>query len=128
MDYQIGDTLSQTFVVGQNQTAKFYGSGNLEVFATPSMIACMENTAMKLLQKYLPDGMDSVGTEISEKHLKASAVGETILFEAILTGFENKKVLFEVIATNQEKICIGTATHTRYIIDVQFFMNKLKAK
>jgi fluoroacetyl-CoA thioesterase len=120
-----GDSYLQNFVVNQQHTAKFLGSGNLEVFATPAMIACMENTALKLLEKSLPQGMDSVGTEINVKHLKASLLGEEINFEAKIMYVEDKKVMFEISATNQENVCIGTANHTRYIVDVEKFLGKL---
>jgi predicted thioesterase len=85
----------------------------------------MENTAMKMIQKDLPVGFDSVGTEINVKHLKASAVGERIVFDATILDFDEKKVNFEITATNRENICIGKAFHTRYIIDLEKFMSKL---
>jgi fluoroacetyl-CoA thioesterase len=122
---QEGDTYVQNFVVNQQQTARYLGSGNLDVFATPAMIACMENTALKLLQKSLPLGMDSVGTEINAKHLKASLPGEEIDFEAKILKVEDKKVIFEISATNKARICIGSATHTRYIVDVEKFLGRL---
>jgi fluoroacetyl-CoA thioesterase len=127
IDIQLGESYSQNIIVNQHQTAKFLGSGNLDVFATPAMIACMENTALKLLQKYLPVGMDSVGTEINAKHLKASLTGEEIKFEAIIVKVEDKKVIFEINATNKEGVCVGTASHTRFIIDVEKFLGKLMA-
>jgi predicted thioesterase len=123
-----GEIFTQYFTVTQEQTAKKLGSGNLEVFATPTMIACMENTAMKMIMEALPNGMDSVGTEINVKHMKASAVGETIKFEARITAFEDKKIQFEISAINQNEMLIGTASHTRYIIDVEKFMGKLGNK
>jgi fluoroacetyl-CoA thioesterase len=122
---QEGDSYIQSFVVNSMQTAKYLGSGNLDVFATPAMIACMENTALKLLQKSLPEGADSVGTEINTKHIKASIVGDEIVFEARIIQHDDKKVVFEISATNQDKICIGTALHTRYIVDVEKFLSRL---
>lgn len=121
-----GASFTQSFVINQEQTARYLGSGNLEVFATPAMIACMENTALKLLEKSLPKGSDSVGTEIIVKHFKASIPGEEIVFEARVVKIENKKVIFEITANNKENICIGKADHTRYIINVEEFMGKLK--
>jgi fluoroacetyl-CoA thioesterase len=128
MNIKPGEIFTQYFTVTEDQTAKKLGSGNLEVFATPAMIACMENTAMKMIMGTLPQGMDSVGTEINVKHLKASAVGEIIKFEAKIITVEDKKVQFEISASNQIEIIIGTANHTRYIIDVEKFMGKLGNK
>lgn len=53
---------SQTIVVSDLQTATHYGSGLLPVFATPALIALMENTAMALIK--LPDGNSSVGISL----------------------------------------------------------------
>jgi len=125
MDIKIGDSYLQHFTVSENQTAKFLGSGNLNVFATPAMIACMENTALILLQKYLPQGFDSVGTEINVKHLKGSLPDEVIEFEAKISQVEEKKVYFEINAFNAGKVCIGSAFHVRYIVDTEMFMSKL---
>jgi fluoroacetyl-CoA thioesterase len=122
----IGKTFSQCFEVTENQTAAFYGSGNLDVFSTPAMIACMENTAMKLIETELPKGMSSVGTEINVKHLKACLVGEIVVVEAKIKEVEQNKIRFDIHATDARKACIGTADHTRYIIDVERFMGKLK--
>jgi len=63
---QQGDTFTQMFVVQPHQTAQALGSGELEVFSTPSMIALMENTAMKCVSETLDDGYSTVGVEIHE--------------------------------------------------------------
>ena len=106
---QIGDLFTQSFVVTQIHTAKHLGSGNLDVFATPAMIACMENTALKLVQSCLEPGFDTVGTEICANHLKASKIGETIVFEARIIAYEGKKIQFEISAKNELDATIGKA-------------------
>lgn len=120
-----GDTFSQTFIVQPNQTAKVIGSGELEVFSTPSMIALMENTAMKLLGEALDEKSSSVGVEIHARHIKASPVAETIIITAMVKSVQGRSVEFEITAVNKERICIGTATHTRVIIDRQRFLARL---
>ena len=117
-------TFSQTITLNENQTAVSYGSGLLPVFATPALVALMENTAMQLIE--LPEGSSSVGTSISVKHLKASAIGETIKCEATLTAIEGRKYSFELVATNSFGEIIGKGTHERVIVHVERFMSKLK--
>lgn len=123
---QAGDSFSQTIIVQPNQTAHALGSGELEVFATPAMIAIMENTAMKIFSENIDEGSSTVGTEIHAKHLKASLVGETITVIATVRKVQEKSVDFEITASNSAGICIGTATHTRVFINKQRFLAKLK--
>ncbi len=122
---QPGNALTQSFVVERHQTARALGSGELEVFSTPSMIACMENTAMKLIAESLIEGFSSVGAEINAKHLKASAIGERIVIKATVISVQARSVYFEITAVNDKGNLIGTATHTRVIVDVQRFMAKI---
>ncbi|HAJ99224.1 MAG TPA: thioesterase, partial [Bacteroidales bacterium] len=60
-------------VVPEN-TAEAYKSGNIPVFATPAMIALMENTAHLSVQPLLDEGYVTVGTEVNIKHIKATPV------------------------------------------------------
>jgi len=125
---QPGDSFSQSFDINLQHTAKALGSGELDVFSTPSMIAFMENTAMKLLSGTLEDGYSTVGTEIHAKHLKASGVGERVDIKATVKSVQEKFVDFEITAVNQNGVLIGTATHSRAIIVVRRFMARADGK
>lgn len=117
------NTLTQTIQVQANQTAAQYGSGLLDVFATPALIGLMENTAMKLIE--LPEGSSSVGTSINMKHLKASPIGEEIKCTATIVAIEGRKYSFEITATDSKGDLIGEATHERFLVNIEKFMSKL---
>src|SRR5690606_21459950 len=101
--------------VTTEQTAQAMKSGNLPVLSTPYMIACMENTALTLLSKYLEANEDSVGIFVEAHHQKASKIGEQITYTATITNVENKKIEFEIHAKNMNNAIIGTCSHTRFI-------------
>ncbi|MCL1987358.1 MAG: thioesterase family protein [Firmicutes bacterium] len=111
-------------VVGVENTAKAVGSGSLEVFSTPMMIALMEQAACVALADVLEVGQSSVGTQIAVEHTAASAVGANIVATATITAVDGKKISFEVVA-NDDKNQIGKGTHTRFIIDIERFMAKV---
>lgn len=120
----IGKTYSQQIVVSEKDTALAYGSGNLPVFATPAMIALMENTAVHCLEGELEPDSDTVGIAIDVQHTKATAVGHPVVCQATVTETEGRRIRFEITARD-DKGNIGRAIHDRFIIIPEKFMSKL---
>ena len=102
MEKETDNTFSQTIRITEIQTAIHYGSGLLPVFATPALVALMENTAMQLITP--PEGCSSVGISINLQHMKASPVGADIQCTATLTCVEGRKYTFNIIATDSHWI------------------------
>jgi predicted thioesterase len=114
----------QTIRVKKANTAIVYGSGSVEVFATPAMVALMEKTAMESVSSLLPAESITVGTHISVSHVKATAIGTRVNCRSILKAIDGRKLLFDVTAEDEKGI-IGSASHTRYIVNKQRFMDNL---
>lgn len=114
-------------VVTPEKTATSYCSGTLDIFATPSMIALMEQTAMDSVAPMLPEIYTTVGTEVSVKHFKATLPGSVVKFNSKLIKAENMKLLFEVSASSGDDL-IGKGIHARYIVDKQKFIDNLLNK
>lgn len=112
-------------VVTAGLLATAFGSGTVEVFATPAMIALMEQTAMESVAAYLPEGSVTVGTEVSVKHFKATLPGKTVTCNSRVVQTQGKKIVFEVEAADKNGL-IGKGIHTRYIVDKQSFIDSLK--
>ena len=113
-------------VIHEN-TAAVVGSGSLEVFATPMMIALMEKAALNTVKPFLAEGEATVGTEISVTHDVPTPIGETVTAEAELIAVDRRKLQFQVQARVGDEI-IGKGTHTRFIINEERFLQKALAK
>lgn len=108
-------------------TAAQYGSGLVASYATPAMIALMENAAFNATKPLLPETQTTVGAEVNIKHLAATPVGMTVRARAELLSVEGRKLVFKVEAWDDvEKI--GEGTHTRFIVDLERFNARLKQK
>ncbi len=118
---KIGMSFEMQQTVEFKDTAKAYGSGLVEVFATPAMIALMEKTALNVVHHALEEGQNTVGTEVNVKHVKATPVGMQVYCNATLVAKDGPKLTFEVEAKDDQGL-IGKGTHKRYIIDEAAFM------
>ena len=113
-------------VVAEN-TAKSVGSGMLEVFATPAMIALMEKTASESVMPYLDEGEGTVGISLNVRHVSATPIGLTVFCESELVEIDRKRLVFSVKASD-EKGLIGEGTHERFVINNEKFMGKTMSK
>lgn len=120
-----GNSIVKELKVTENETAVKMGSGDLEVYATPAMIALMENAAKNLVINGLPQGYTTVGIDINVKHVKSSPVGANIKCKATLVKVDRKKLFFDLEATD-DKGTIGKGSHIRYIVNIDDFMKNTK--
>lgn len=116
----------ETVVVREN-TAAAVGSGLAEVFATPMMVALMENAAVNALTGHLEEGQGSVGTSLNITHDSATPIGLKVWAEAELTAVDGRALTFAVTAYD-EVGPIGKGVHNRFIIDNERFMAKTAKK
>ncbi len=127
MEFEIGMVGNAEITVDINNTAKTMGSGDLEVFATPSMVALMEKAATLAIKECLSDGYTTVGTMINVKHLAATPIGVKVTATATLIEVDGKRLIFKVEAFDgTEKI--GEGQHERFIINADRFMNRANGK
>ena len=114
-------------VVREEDTAKHLGSGNVAVLATPRMIALMEKASVKAVDHLLPPGQATVGSEVRVRHLAATPQGMEVTAHSELVEVEGRRLTFKVEAFD-EKEKVGEGTHIRFIIDLDRFREKVKAK
>jgi len=111
-------------VVRETNTALAMGSGSLHVFATPSMIALMEQAACNAVAACLDEESTSVGTLVNVTHDAATGMGKAVTATATLVEVQGRKLVFEVTAADEDKQ-IGKGRHERFIINKEKFMAKL---
>lgn len=124
---QPGLSGEQVTTVTTELTAWHLGSGGVEVYATPAMIALMEAAAVAAIDHLLPPGQVSVGTAVDVRHLAATPLGEQVRARAEITAVEGRKLTLRVQAWDEHEL-IGEGTHTRFVIDVARFEQRLREK
>mgnify|MGYP006313988969 CR=1 FL=1 len=82
-----GLTYTSSLDVTEDKLALHVGSGDLPVFATPAMMALMENAAMMAVSAHLPEGCTTVGSEISSTHLRPNVLGGKVSATAYIENF-----------------------------------------
>ena len=113
-------------IVDEHMTASAYGSGMLDVYATPSMIALIEGTALYSVQEYLEEGAGTVGTKLVVDHVAATPIGMKVWCETELVQIDRRRLVFHADVYDECGL-IGTGTHERFIIDNEKFLkNALK--
>lgn len=124
---EVGMKHTVEIVVDKSNTAAAAGSGGLEVFGTPYMIALMECTCKELAQKELDDSQGTVGISISTNHKAATPMGMKVRCEAELVEIDRSRLVFKVVCSD-ELDTIGEGEHQRFIIDNEKFLAGVNAK
>ncbi len=123
-DLQVGLRGEESVTVTAQNTAKMMGSGLLDVFATPALVALFEGAALNALE---PFEVSSVGVALDIQHLAATPLGMQVRAVAELVEIERRRLVFRVQAYDEVEL-IGEGRHERFLIDDALFLTKVKAK
>lgn len=127
MAIEIGIQGRAETVVTEKNTAAAMGSGLVPVFATPAMIALMEQAAAASLTPHLEEGQGSVGIHLDVSHQSATPIGMKVWAESQVTAVDGKQITFAVSAYDEAGL-IGQGTHKRACITVDRFLSKTEQK
>ena len=127
MSVTVGRKGRSESVVTEHNTACAVGSGLVPVFATPYMVALMENAAVNAVQGALEQGQGTVGTRLDVTHDAATPIGMKVWAEAEVTAVDRKKITLSVKAYD-EAGPIGGGVHERFVIDTDRFLSRAEAK
>jgi predicted thioesterase len=128
MDLRPGATNEIAWTVTPEKTADAMGNPGVRVFATPWVIALLEQTSNGVITPHLPPAAGTVGTMIDMRHLAATPVGMGVRAKATLLETDGRRFLFAVEAWDaKEKIAEGR--HERFMVpDLAKFLERAMKK
>ena len=117
------ETASVTHVVTADDTARALGSGDLEVLATPRVLAWCEEATCAALD--LPADRTSVGTRVELEHLVASPIGATVTATATVVHTDGRLVRFQVAAQDASGTLLASGEVRRVMVDRERFLSRI---
>jgi fluoroacetyl-CoA thioesterase len=93
-----------SLVVSDADTASAVGSGDVDVLATPRLVALCEAATVAAVAAALETGATTVGTRVELDHLKPSYVGATVMARARLIEIDGRRLTFDVEATDGDVV------------------------
>lgn len=114
-------------IVTDEVTADRIGSGLVKVFATPMMVALIEQTCLESVAPHLEPGQGTVGTHVDVSHCAATPIGMRVWCDSELVEIDRRRLVFAVRACDECGL-IGEGRHERFVIDNAKFQAKIDAK
>ena len=123
-----GLTGKATVLVSDTNTAEVFGNAGAKVYATPMLVALMEQAAIDSIHSTLLPGEGRVGTQVEMSHTAATPIGMLVTARAELVEVTGKKMVFDVVASDEMET-VGKCRHERYIIsNMSAFLAKTSEK
>ena len=123
MNVAVGLRGEARIVVTEADTARTLGSGDVDVLATPRLVALFEQATIDALRGMLDEHQTSVGMRVQIDHLQPTAVGGEVSVEAALEKIEGRRMTFTVTASDAGGL-VAAGKVTRVTVDKDRFMGK----
>jgi predicted thioesterase len=109
------------FSVTEQDTASALGSGDVDVLATPRLIAWCECATLRAAAGQVLEHETSVGSQVSLEHLISTPVGGMVEVVASLAAAEGRFLRFTVTASDRAGRLVATGEVTRVIVHRERF-------
>ena len=122
---------TQNLLVNEERTIGFLetaGNAGARVYATPALIADVEQTCRDFLLEHLEEGEDSLGTEVNIKHLAPTLLGMPVEVHAEISAVNGRAISFDVTVRDPIDDGVAKGTHQRFIIDVEKTLTRIREK
>ena len=127
MAIDVGLSAGLVHTVTVDDTARVVGSGDLDVLATPKLLALAEAaTVAALTQGTIPPDRTTVGTRVELEHLRPTPVGETVTVGAELVQVDGRLLRFEVIVTDDAGQVAARVLVTRVVVQRAEFLRRAR--
>lgn len=114
-------------VVGETDSADYFGNKGFHLYGTPALVGLLEYACGKAIELHLPPGSGTVGTIVNIKHLAPTPLGMKVRAEAELKEVDGRRLVFHVEAFD-EKEKIAEGEHERYLVDLDRFFTRVENK
>ena len=121
-----GVSRTNKITIDKERTIGFMGEEG-RVYSTPNLVRDIEHTCRDLILEHGDAGEDSVGIEVSLRHLAPTLPGMMAEITVTVSAVEGRKVTFDVAAKDNLE-AIGAGTHSRFVVDKAKTVERLKAK
>lgn len=123
MELRPGLAARVELTVAEVDTAAALGSGDVPVLATPRVLALAEAATVAATAAALPAGSTTVGTRVELAHLAATAVGRTVVAEAILSDVDGRRLGFTVSVRDGDDVAARGRVE-RVVVDREAFVTR----
>ena len=104
-------------------TAQSVGSGDVPVLATPRVLALAEAATVAATARQMPGGLTTVGSRAEVEHRAPTAVGRRVTALATLAKVDGRKLLFEVVVREGERL-VAEVRVERLLLDRREFITR----
>lgn len=94
----------------------YWHIGQLDVLATPILIAFIEQTIVKFISQLQGPSFETICIETNIKHLRPATVGEKIHCNIHLKYIDDGKLFFDAAVLNDNKEEIGIGALERQVV------------
>jgi fluoroacetyl-CoA thioesterase len=116
----------RTFVhtVTSDDTSSSVGSGDLDVLATPRLIAWCESAAFHVCQQQIDADHTTVGTMVRLEHVKGSPVGAEVTVLCAEPINDGRRLVCHVVVKDSEAEELARGEVHRAVVDPDRFLSK----
>src|SRR5437763_3595093 len=107
--------------------ATMVGSGDVDVLATPAVLALVERAAVAALHGRLPDGRTTVGASVTMEHLAPTPLGASVTAAARLIAVDGRRLSFEFEVSDPAGI-VARGTLLRAVVDRTRFAESARSR